>query len=166
MCLLHPVLSPYLRACRHNASLRSHQFAALFCGTLRGSEIAPSSPQAIHVEPPRVRIVVASPEGAVEDVLPFPTEPSRTRDLFVRIVGSCGDEEDALSTKTGGEAVDANVVVFSDSPGFEKFAGASDVYVPTADTTVGRYPYVRRNFMQDISVSAEMLLREEPNSVP
>jgi hypothetical protein len=168
LCILHPQLSPYLRACRHNAALRSHPFAALFCGTLRASEISPVTLGAFHAEEPRVRIVLSSPLGVVEDVLPLPSKHGSARNLLTQLVGSHAADDkvsDAKAEAASGDAIDARVVVFSDSPGFERFAGASDVYVPSADTSLGRYPYARRTVMQELSVHADMEFRAEPNAV-
>lgn len=134
MSISLPLTGPYLQACHKNAKMRAHPYAALLCGTLRAAtETSPSGEKMLHV-------VLATPESRVEDFLPH---------------------DDLLATQLL-NPVTAHALVMSDTPDFEKFANVAEIYIPSKNRFLGRYPYVRRRKFQEISVHADGELRIDP----
>jgi hypothetical protein len=135
LCLLFPLLGPYFRACSRNAEARrAGGHAGLLCGAMR-AEVCRENANFL-------RVVLSSGEGRVEEYIP----------------------RDAESLPALGVPLDAQALVFSDSPSFRRFTGLGGIYIPSLDRVISSspYPFARRSEFRELSVRADMEVRANP----
>lgn len=173
LCILcSPILSPYLRACRRNISMRRFPYIALLHGKLQCSNIEQESisknkdlkSKSFMKGLPCLRFVLSSVDGIVEEdfakVVTISTsndgmnEQYRRKDMNSKVM-------DFLLNHDG---LDAIAIVACEDGRFQKFDDMIGVYVAEKNAWLSRdaYPAVRPAMVQELAVGADMYVRSSP----